>query len=181
MNRDERLIAVLGLAGVAWYLYQSSRGLTVTGEQVNPMIPLGRSREGQVSNVTPSSTTSTAATNVFSAIGNAVAGVLGSVIRKGPGNSPVIVPPTPVGVNVNGIPGQASGFSEYLGAAQPIAPYLVYSDPTNAIYWPPLERQPQPCSIQCFRAPCPCNEVDALPIAGGVPTLGWTLDPALVL
>lgn len=174
MTREERLLVVGGLAGAAWWLYQSSRGLTITGAPATQTM-LPTPTVGTLSNVTPSYTTSTAATNVFSSIGSAFAGILGRVINKGPGNAPIQQPRTAVGSNANGIPGQASpnGLSDYyLAAANAVTAnpnpnpgiFLSYSDPSSSIYWPPLD-----------------TPTDVVAPSNGVPLLGWTLDPSLVL
>jgi hypothetical protein len=85
MRDGERFVLLAALAGVAWWLYTRSQGLTLAGQYANPMyIPPASNKQ---SLVTPSGTTGTLATNVFSQIGQVLQSTLRAFTAQ-PANGP---------------------------------------------------------------------------------------------
>lgn len=92
-KQTENVLIVAGLAAAAWYLYTRANGLTLTGEYANPMLATGSNQGNKMSNVTPNTSTSTWATNVFTAVGKALSTIVGSVKGQA-GNRPVEASPS---------------------------------------------------------------------------------------
>lgn len=96
MNGTQRFAIVAALGALGWYLYTRSQGLTLAGAPENPMLPAAR--VGQQSLVTPSTSTSTFATNVFGAIGGALRSIVTS-LQAAPGNGPRIPSASSTGIS----------------------------------------------------------------------------------
>jgi hypothetical protein len=96
MTQGQKFVIVGAIAGLAWWWYQRSRGLTITGEPINPMLP-SSVRLSQQSTVTPNTSTSTWATNVFSAIGSALKTIQAS-LQSAPGNGPRVASASQTGI-----------------------------------------------------------------------------------
>lgn len=92
-KQTENVLIVAALAGAAWYLYTRANGLTLTGEYENPMLATGSNQGNKMSNVVPNTSTSTWATNVFTAVGKALTSIVGGIKGK-PGNTPVEASPS---------------------------------------------------------------------------------------
>lgn len=152
-----RYLLAGGLAGLAWWLYTRSQGLDLTGQPVNPMLPPAV-RPSQLSLVNPNTSTSSLATNVFSAVSGFFQQVVHS-LQAAPGNGPRSSSPTPTGIS-----------------------------PADVSSWglavPPAEAAPAVASQVV--APDPAyNDLNPFWQWGGsylspVPSMPWTLNPAVL-
>lgn len=88
MKDTDRFIVAAAIAGLVWWLYTRQKGLTLAGQPENPML-LPAAPDNHQSLVTPSDSTGTGATNVFSAIGSALQ-TFARTLGAGPGNAPHI-------------------------------------------------------------------------------------------
>lgn len=132
--KEEKIIALAALGGLAWLLYTRSQGLTLAGQPANVMLDPARS---QLSLVTPSYSTSTAATNpnnLAVALSSLVNKFLSSIARpSASGNGPAIGSTTISGIapGTTGAPASYSGVAS-IGSALPTPdPSLLDADP----YW----------------------------------------------
>jgi hypothetical protein len=148
----DRLAIAAAFAGLAWYLYTRSRGLTLAGEPLNAMMLPSDVRSSQQSLVSPNAGTSLAATNVFGAISTAFQSILGS-LKAGAGNTPRIASATSSGI----APGDVTRMGLLVPADEPPPPSLSNISPT----WDP--------SLDL-----------SMPLwqwGTAVPAMPWTLDP----
>lgn len=140
MNARDRILAVLAL-GVAGYFLITRSAAGQPLFSTSPIVPT-------VGGISPSLSTSTGATNVFSALTNSISGLLGSVFTKGPGNSPGTTIGTPYGsgaVNTdvfgNSVYVSAAGVTPLVSPGDPalssVVPYLPWTNPTSLIDAPP--------------------------------------------
>jgi hypothetical protein len=155
--KTDKLIALLGLAAGAWYLYTRSRGMTFLGENAYPM--LREAGGNQMSLVSPNTSTSTAATNVFSAITKGLAAIFGSLAPNAAkaGNAPRIA-----------------------SAGSTISP-------ADVSLWGlqvPRDEPPPPSTSAAYPSDAGTLNQDA-PFWSwnptmGIPTMSWTLNPAIL-
>ncbi len=144
MNND-RLVVVLGLAVVGWYLWtQTTVGSSIAGTTT----PI------QIGNIPPAfgagSSVGTGATNVLGGLVASFNNLLGSVITKGPGNAPSTPQASPYGAGAafsydtfgNTVYGTPAGVTPSVSpgdipGASTTVPYLPWTDPTMLIASPP--------------------------------------------
>lgn len=109
MTQDGRAAALaLLVAGAGWWLYTRSRGLTLTGQPANTMLLPNAATGNSFSPVAPSASVNVGATNVFSAIAQAVSQLGGIFARKQGGNAPAVSAPNYAGINPTMTGGPAS-------------------------------------------------------------------------
>lgn len=124
MKNDKtiELLAALALLAGAWYLYTRSKGLTITGGYANTMMPAYPVTGNAMSPVAPSSSSSTAALNVFSAISKGIATLGAALTHKtaASGNGPTVVPDNPAGIVPSHIGSATGAFgADYISEALP--------------------------------------------------------------
>lgn len=150
MKNNGNAIIVVGLAGVFWYLYTSSKGLTLTGAPAYPpgyVLP----PVAGLTTVQQNGSTSTAATNLFASALSSISASVGKLLHNAPGNGPAVLAPPAYGAPT------ASG---------PVAQYAPI----------PLSAIP---SVDPFAWLDPWLNFDQPSAAAGVPALAWTLTPDL--
>lgn len=131
MKDNQKIVAVVALGAVGWYLYTRSHGLTLTGQYANQAIP--PNTRNALSLVTPSYSTSTAATNTgnpFAVLGtliNHVTSIFSS--KAAPGNGPArssssaAIPNGNTGTSNPGVPAIAQTLPVYSPVYDDIDPF----------------------------------------------------------
>jgi hypothetical protein len=158
MKQDEKIVVILALGGVAWYLYTRQNGLTLTGQPEHPMIPANRNLQ---SLITPSYATGVQATNTnnpVAAIGSLVNQALSIFTKpKAPGNGPVHTAAPSISIPSTGAPASSPGVLSIGSQVLTIDPTLADENPFFGWGWD-----------------VPLSPADN---AAGISSLSWTVTP----